>query len=45
MKVTNHSIKKYDDITVLSYMNGEKNIKVQLSSAPDGTDVYVMHEQ
>ena len=39
------SIKEYDGTTVLSYKDGEKNIKVQLSSAPDGTDVYLMYEQ
>jgi hypothetical protein len=39
------SIKKYDDNTVLSYKNGEKNISIQLSSAPEGTDVYIMYEQ
>ncbi|GHA13958.1 hypothetical protein GCM10008090_24670 [Arenicella chitinivorans] len=39
------SIKEYEGTTVLSYKNGEKNIKVQLSSAPNGTDVYLMYEQ
>lgn len=39
------SIKEYGDTTVLSYKNGDKNIKVQLESAPDGTDIYLMLEK
>jgi hypothetical protein len=39
------SIKKYDSTTEMSYKNGDKNISILISSAPDGTDVYLMYEQ